>query len=237
MGIYLILAIVGIVLLAVFTYRLASTSSTVKTTLNVVYTLIIIVLAYFLYQSVMEPIKFEKAKKLRYKVTIERLKKLRDIEDAFKAKYDRYTANKDSLVDFVKNDSLVIIKAIGMVPDSLAMKYSLKKAEKLALERELIKRDTIRVSVKDSLLKDIPADSVVYIPNRKHEFEFAAGILVTMSQTKEPVFEIKAHNDLILEGLDRQMIVNLNDSRKKNDKYPGLKVGSLTELIKSGNWE
>jgi len=216
---------------------LASTSAAIKTTLNVVYTVVIIVLAYFLYQSVMKPIQFEKAKKFRYKATVERLKKLRDIEDAFKGKYDRYTANTDSLVDFVKNDSLVIIKAIGMVPDSLAMKYSLKKAEKLALERGLIERDTIKVAVKDSLLKNMSPDSIIYIPKVNHKFEFAAGMLVTMSQTQEPVFEIKAHNDFILEGLDRQMIVNLNDARKKNDKYPGLKVGSLTELIKSGNWE
>ncbi len=237
MGIYLILAIIGIIFLAGFTYKLASMSTVLKNTLNVVYTLAIVVLAYFLYLSIMKPIEFEKAKKIRYTATIERLKKIRDTEDAFKSKYGKYTGSLDSLVDFAKNDSLVIIKAIGMVPDSLAIKYSAEKAEKIALEQGIIQRDTIKIAVVDSLFKNMVPDSMIYVPYVGKKFELGAGELVTMSQTREPVFEAKAHNDVILEGLDRQMVVNLNDERTKNDKYPGLKVGSLTEIIKAGNWE
>ncbi len=237
MGIYLVLAIVVIVLLAVFTYRLASKSQALKTTLNIVYLVAIFVLAYFLFLSIRKPIQFEKAKKLRYKATIVRLKKIRDVEDAYKSMYGKYTGSMDSLVEFGKSDSLVIIKAIGMVPDSLAIKFSAEKAEQIALKAGIITRDTSKVAVKDSLFKDMVVDSMAYVPFVGQKFQLGAGILITMSQTKEQVFEAKALNDVVLKGLNRQMIVNLNDERKKNDKYPGLKVGSLTELVRAGNWE
>ena len=44
--------------------------------------------------------------------------------------------------------------------------------------------------------------------------------------------------DVVLRDLDRQLVINLNDQRRTNEKYPGLKVGSLTETINNaGNWE
>ena len=41
-----------------------------------------------------------------------------------------------------------------------------------------------------------------------------------------------------LKGLDDQLRINLNDQRRVQEKYPGLKVGSLTETNNNaGNWE
>jgi hypothetical protein len=63
----------------------------------------------------------------------------------------------------------------------------------------------------------------------KTQFELAAGEIETGSKVKVKVFEAKVHNDIILNGLDKQLIINLNDLRKKLDRYPGLQVGSITE--------
>ncbi|HCY00899.1 MAG TPA: hypothetical protein DG754_12240, partial [Bacteroidales bacterium] len=52
------------------------------------------------------------------------------------------------------------------------------------------------------------------------------------------VFEAKVHNDVLLKGLDRQLVINMNDLRRKLERFPGLQVGSLTEATNnSGNWE
>jgi hypothetical protein len=51
------------------------------------------------------------------------------------------------------------------------------------------------------------------------------------------VFEAKVHYKVFLEGLNRQMVVNLIAGREQIEKYPGLKVGSMEEASTDGNWE
>jgi hypothetical protein len=237
MGLYLILAIVVLIGLSVFTYFIASKSPIMRHSLNVVYTLAILVLAYFLFSSIQKPIQFEKGKKERYEETIKRLKKIKDTQFAYKSVYGKYTGSLDTLYQFAKYDSLVIIKAIGMVPDSIALMHSAEEAEKIAINMGIISRDTVKLAVSDSLFKEMKPEDMILVPFSNERFEMAATILETLSKTKEPAFEAKAHNDIILKGLNRQLIVNLNDDRTKNEKYPGLKVGSLTEVLTTGNWE
>ena len=65
-----------------------------------------------------------------------------------------------------------------------------------------------------------------------------AGEIETGSGLKIKVFEAKVHNNVLLKGLDRQLVINMNDLRKKLERYPGLQVGSLTEATNNaGNWE
>jgi hypothetical protein len=112
--------------------------------------------------------------------------------------------------------------------------------DSIAVAKGLVKRDTIRISILDSIFKKgYPVDSLRFVPFTKgSQFELAAGELETGSGLKIKVFEAKAHNDVILKGLDRQLIVNMNDLRKKLERYPGLQVGSLTEATNNaGNWE
>ena len=48
-----------------------------KTVLQILLSIVAIVLAFFIYKSIQRPIEFEKAKKVRYDATIERLKDIR----------------------------------------------------------------------------------------------------------------------------------------------------------------
>jgi len=58
------------------------------------------------------------------------------------------------------------------------------------------------------------------------------------STLKVPVFEAKVPNRILLNGLNRQMRINLDDEALKMDRYTGLKVGSLEQNINNaGNWE
>lgn len=189
--------------------------------------IIIAILAYLVYDSIMDPIRFKKEKDKRYEATIQRLEDIRTAELAYRSRFNKFTGSFDTLITFLKEGQFKVVKQIGSEDDSIA------------LAQGKIFRDTILVNVRDSLFKNYPIDSLRFIPySGGVQFELAAGDLETGSKIKVRVFECKAHNDVILNGLDHQEIININDLQKKLDKFPGLQVGSMTEATNNaGNWE
>ncbi|MGE4586734.1 MAG: hypothetical protein AB7D05_05270 [Mangrovibacterium sp.] len=209
-----------------------------KTAFQILLIIIAIVFGFLIYKSIERPIDFERAKTTRYNATIQKLKDIRKAESAYKDEYGRFTGSWDTLITFVKHDSLRLVRRIGMLTDSM---IEAGWNEETAIKKGRIIRDTIRVSVLDSLFgKKYPIEKIKYVPvtDTVAEFHLGATIVATGSGIKVPVFEAKAHNNTILKNLDRQLVINLNDERRTNNKYPGLKVGSLDEANNSaGNWE
>ena len=195
-------------------------------------------LTYLIYQGIQRPIEFEEAKQERYDATIERLKNIRKAQVAYKDVYGKFTGSWDTLIEFVMNDSVRNVRKVGEVTDSM---IEAGLTEKKALKMGLIIRDTIKQSVMESVFgESFNPEELKYIPmpDTTAEFQMGATVITTGSGIKVPVFEAKAHNNLVLRGLDRQYVINLNEQRRLNEKYPGLKVGSLTETVNNaGNWE
>jgi len=199
-----------------------------KTVIQVLLAIAIVGLSYVLYESIMKPIRFNKEKKVRYDATIQRLKDIRTCQNAFKSENQKFTGSFDTLIEFIKNGNFKVIKQIGSLDDSLAVAMG------------KVYRDTVKVPVLDSLFgKNYKIEDLRFVPYAdKVMFQLADSILLTGSKVKVPVFECKVHNDVLLHGMNRQLVVNLNAERKRIDKYPGLKVGSLEEANNSaGNWE
>jgi len=203
-----------------------------KRVIQIILTVAIVVLGYLIIESIMKPIRFNRQKDTRWNATIERLKDIRTAELAYKSEYGKFTGSFDTLINFVEADSFSVVKAIGTVPDSLT--------EAQALAQNLVVRDTIPVSVKDSLFgKSFPVDSLQYVPYATdHKFTLGAGEIETGSKVTVQVFEAKVPNSILLHGMDEQLVANFNDERIKLTGYAGLKVGSLTEATNNaGNWE
>lgn len=209
-----------------------------KTVLQILLSIVAIVLAFFIYKSIQRPIEFEKAKKVRYDATIERLKDIRKAEIAYKSVYGKFTGSWDTLINFLENESVISVRKIGELTDSM---LEAGLTEKKAIQLGLIISDSIRVNAKDATFgSDFDAKSLkmIPIPGEPAEFSLGATVIMTGSGIGVPVFEARAHNNVVLRDLDRQLVINLNDQRRTNEKYPGLKVGSLTETINNaGNWE
>ena len=209
-----------------------------KTVIQIVLVAVAIILAYLLYTSVERPLDFEKEKKERYDATIERLKDIRKAEIAYKDIHGKFTGSWDTLINFVKTGELPLVRKIGMLTDSM---IEAGWTEKQALKEGKIIRDTIYVNVLDTVFgKGYKIDEIKFIPVKDTVamFQLGATVITTGSGIKVPVFEAKAHNNTILCKLDRQLVINQNESRRTNGKYPGLKVGSLEETINNaGNWE
>lgn len=208
-----------------------------KTVIQIILVIAIVVLGFMIVESIMKPIRFNKEKDKRYEATIERLKDIRTAQTAYKSQYGKFTGSFDTLINFLKYDSFKVVFKKGELTDSLV---DAGWTEKKALLAGLITRDTSRVSVKDSLFKQRShIDSLRYVPyTGGKEFELAAGEIETGSRVKVQVFEAKVHNNVLLHGLDKQLRINFNDERQRIAKYAGLKVGSLEEATNNaGNWE
>ncbi|MBR4327386.1 MAG: hypothetical protein IKP73_17880 [Bacteroidales bacterium] len=210
-----------------------------KIIIHVVLVAVIALLAYLLWDSIMQPIRFQKQADWRHDLTVQKLKDIRDAHVAYKSVYGAYTGSFDSLENFVQNGQLKIVKAIGNIPDSFYDKYPRKLAETKAIEAGIVKRDTVVVNCYDSLCKgEYEVSKLRMVPVVNIPFTMAMDTIETSSKAKITVFEAKTPYDDYLKGLDRQEIVNLNDEAKTIGKYPGLKVGSLKEFNNNaGNWE
>lgn len=208
-----------------------------KTAVQIFLALAMVFLGYMIFESIMKPIRFNKAKDYRYSLAIQRLKDIRTAQVAYRSAYGKYTGSFDTLVDFLKNDQFKVVRKIGELSDSL---LEAGWNEKMGIKAGILKRDTTKISVLDSLFGvNYIVDSIPFVPfTDSKKFELGAGWLETGSKVKVPVFEAKVENNVLLNGLDEQLIINFNDERNTKVGYPGLKLGSLTEATNNaGNWE
>lgn len=204
-----------------------------KTVFQFILAIIIVVLVYLLVQSIMKPIRFNKERNIREQATIAKLKDIRTMEVAYKDKFEKYTGSFDTLINFVKNDSFDIAKIIGTYDQDVM-------TQKEALDKGIISKSITKIPVLDSLFKrGFPVDSVKYIPYTDHAlFKLGAGSIKTGSGVVVQVFEASALYDTLLAGMDKQLIINYKEEQTKITKFPGLRVGSLTEPTNNaGNWE
>ena len=209
-----------------------------KTLFQALLVLAMVILVYLFVSSIMKPLRFTQEYEYRRDKVIERLIELRTAQVAYRSVYGQYTGSLDTLLTFLKTDSLPMVRMEGSLTDSMIIAGM---SESMALKEGIIRRDTTRVSAKDSLYRGrfSQIDSLRYVPySNGKQFEMGAKFLDTASGVKVPVFEAKTPNDHFLAGLERQEVINLNDRAVKIEKYPGLKVGSLEEANNNaGNWE
>ncbi|MBN2212767.1 MAG: hypothetical protein JW723_00855 [Bacteroidales bacterium] len=206
-----------------------------KTVIQIILFLAILVLGYFVWESIQAPIRFNKEVDIREEATIDKLIDIRTMQVAFKDVKGKYTGSFDTLINFIKYDSFPIVRKDyqeGWDPDEYT--------EAEGIRRGLIKVSVTKKSVLDSLFgKDYPIDRIRYIPfTDQKQFKLGAGQVETGSKVTVKVFEVSALYDTLLAGLDEQLITNYIYEREKITKFAGLRVGSLEEATNNaGNWE
>ncbi|WP_372753184.1 hypothetical protein [Labilibaculum sp.] len=212
-----------------------------KKVFQIVLAIAIVALAYLSYQSIMKPIEFGKIKNQRYDRIIEQLKDIRKAQGAYKDVYGKYTGSFDTLIQFIKTDSMPLVKSIGSLTDE---QVEAGMTEKEAVKKGFITRDTIMISALDTVFgKEYPIENLRYVPFTKGQYQFklGSGVFVTGSNVKVQVFEARVSNmDIFADIMDeyREEILEENGNRKRLNKYPGLMVGSLEEANNNaGNWE
>lgn len=169
------------------------------------------------YKSIKDPVDFLKEKEKRYKYVIQGLKDIREAEFAYKAAKNVYCNNFDSLVNFLRTDSLRVVKAFGTVPDTLT--------EEKAVELGIVQRDTVYVMAMDTVFNkvylanhygDFNIDSLAYVPFTSSKFDLQAGTI------KRNGVEVQ-----VFQAMDAAPF----------DSKDVLQVGSMSDPSTSGNWE
>ncbi len=233
----------------ILAYFVGGKNKIIKNSLQIILFAAICFLGYTLYSGIQEPIIFKKEKDKRYRATVKELIHVRDAQIAFKREKGKYAADFDSLIYFVQNDSITEIKRDGVIPDSIFLQAGNKRseAEKIALKLGIIFRDTIRVSTLDSLFRKYDITKLGQVPFTKGEMFKMDTITIETGGLTLHIFEASVHNNVLLNGLNYELILNLNDDATKlnrdieneaRKKYPGIKVGSLLENNNNeGNWE
>ena len=124
-------------------------------------------LTYEIVDTVKRPIDFKKEKEARFEKVIQNLKDIRKAQNAYKDVHGKFTGSWDTLISFVKNDSLPFVRKIGALSDSM---LEAGWTEAKAIKKGLIIRDTIRVSVLDTVFNaSYPIDQLKVVPLEKVE--------------------------------------------------------------------
>jgi len=207
--------------------------------IQVLFVLIIIILGYLIIESIMEPIRFNQEVEVREQATIGRLIDIREAQKAYKDIYKRYTGSFDTLKSFLDTGSFAVVKAIGEIPEEWLDELGFEKARERALNEGVISRETSHVPVLDSLLgAGYNTDSLKLVPFTEGvTFFMESGEILTSSNLIVQVVEVSVMYDDLLNGMDRQLIVNYKDERMKIVGFEGVKFGSMEEGTLTGNWE
>lgn len=213
-------------------------------------------LVYLLVSSIQQPVHYNKLREYRESVAIQRLKDIRELQDAYKNVHGKYVSTVDSLKTFYHNGKIKVTMQVGSKDDSLAMSHTKKVTRKLRLrgnklnaklqelynagDKNLVFTVNSEMLIKDTLFSgrtDFNIDSLALIPFSGDSVQMTA-ITKMVSGVRVPLFEAKMPYESLLVGMDRQLNVNLKAEREDQGRYFGLMVGSIdAPNNNAGNWE
>lgn len=204
-----------------------------KAILQIVLWIVCIILGFLIYRSVTGPIEFAKIKQERFAQVIDKLKDIRNAQEAYKSVNGRYANDFQSLVRFVDTGSYVITTQ----RDSSYMEFDRNYGIDLLKEVKII--DTLGyVSVRDSLFGGSDRyKNMMNVPYTDNgQFTMKADFL-EQSGYRAPVFEAKVAKNLILSD-QPQDLVSRENAQVSVEEVNGteIKVGSLDKVSTSGNW-
>lgn len=226
----------------------------VQTIIQAVLFVVIVLLVFLIYKSIMKPVNFNKEKARRETVAIQRLKDIRTLQVTYKAENNKFASTLDSLVDFYNNGSMSVVLQVGSMDDSLAVAHTdeIKKKDKkitaldlyqmyLAGDKDLVFSVVNKIPVRDTLFngrENFNINDIKTIPFSDGTPIEMSSVVKMVSGVPVPLFEAKMPYKQLLKGMDNQLRINLDAERKAQDRYEGLQVGSITAPNNNaGNWE
>ncbi|MEZ4981794.1 MAG: hypothetical protein R2769_09450 [Saprospiraceae bacterium] len=190
---------------------------------NIVIVLIIGFLAYTLVGSIREPIKFMDEKDKREKAVIDKLRKIRTLQEHYRGITGEFAPNFDTLVEVLRNGQFALVKVIGDPDDPEG--------------GENVTYDTTYRKAIDSLATlglVSGLDSMKYIPYSQGKVFLIDADTTTYQSTLVQVVEVGASRKDYMGPYadDRFKKYDSNYDPKKIVKF-----GSMSSPNLAGNWE
>jgi hypothetical protein len=187
-------------------------------------------LAYMVYSSVMDPIKFGEEKQTRYTDAIGNLIDVRKSELAYKSINGKFTNDWGKLVEFVDSAHFTLVSR----RDTNYMAYD--EVYRMDRLKEEIIIDTLgTVPVKDSLFKSsLSYKTMMNVPHTDGmKFELKTAV-INKNGINVPVFVARIKKVDLLKGMDPQLVQEAVDAFDVKGIY--LQVGDIEQSSVSGNW-
>ena len=218
-----------------------------RTLIQILLAVVIVGLGVWLYLSIMEPVKFDNEYTKRRDACAEKLKAIRTLEEAYKNTYGCFTGSFDTLFNRLLNeDSMKVVNKninYDKIPEDVEID---EMTESDAIKAGYISRVTEYVNPVENLRKnkkftltDEEILNLRYVPyprDKKYDFDLQAGF-IEKSGYQIPVFECLVNMEDLLADLDHQLVGNKLAALKQNHRFPGWKVGDMTQAITDGNFE
>jgi hypothetical protein len=210
-------------------------------------------LAWAVFYSVDEEIQFLQTKEEVQAITVQRLKDIRDVQEAFHDIHGFYAADFDALAEFVKEPVLPVKYSMGSFHDTLPEAtsieegYVLLRSEVAAMAEELgkdesafldeIVNDLTPYKVRDTLYTSFWAEN--FAPEKRKEKRLPA--LSLDSLWFNPLTGVRffiATDSVDVGGVVQSTVLvkDLTPFGRDKVKKDTLQFGSLTEAHTDGNW-
>lgn len=187
-------------------------------------------LGYLIYGAIMEPINFNKEKKVRYAKVINNLKQIRDAQVKYNEAKGTYAKDKNELITFIEGDSLAITQ-VNNVEKEVELGGGITKKISVRVV------DTVDFEPAMNYFKDVDYKEMFNVPGADKEFTIATGMVEKVAGLNVPVFEAKVDKASILKGMNPNLVKQELEA-VENDQIKGefVSVGSLDEVSTGGNW-
>ena len=184
-----------------------------RTIIQILLGVVIVALAYLLYNSIQKPVRFENEYNKRRDACAEKLKAIRSLEEAYKVTYGTYTGSFDTLINRLMNEdsmkTIVKVTNYDKIPadvdiNEVSEKEAVEKGyvsrqemfiNPIAKLREDKKLNTIDATGHTVQMTDEQIKNLRYVPypkSEKYEFELQAG-MIDKSGFMVPVFECRQY--------------------------------------------
>jgi len=187
-------------------------------------------LLFLINNSIMEPLRFNKEKQVRYTEVIKKLKVIRDAEVAHKTVTGNYTKNGEDLIKFIDTAEFAVTQTRNV---DVSEKRGFITVD---VEKRVI--DTIGYEPVRALFAGKDYKNMLTIPGKEDiKFIFAIDVIKKFGNLTESVFEVKVDKKPVLKGMT-DYLIRQEIEAATGDEVRGafISVGSLNEISENGNW-
>lgn len=196
--------------------------------------ILIVFFGYKLYNSIYEPIQFNKVKTERYADVIRTLKDIGSAQVAHKSVTGIYAQDFKSLVAFIDTAQYVLVEK----RDSSYLEYD--RVYRIDMLREVQIIDTLGfASVKDSLFGTSDRyKTMAKVPVKDVDTSFSMKAdIIDKNGYQVPVFEVRVAKDIVLHDQNAYLLEQEKATVSVDGvNGPDIILGSLSEVSTNGNW-
>jgi len=197
--------------------------------ISLVLWILIIFLGYKVYEGIMAPIKFNKRKVVKFEKVINHLKTIRDAELAYKTVTGDYTADPNTLIQFIDTAKFAIVENRDTVITVRKGRITVDVEKKIA--------DTIGYDPVVNHFKNRDYKDMMSVPGTDAKFNLKTGYVEKIEGIKVPVFMAKVDKATVLKGEDISLVKQEREQLGGNQvRGAYISVGSLDDVVTNGNW-